>query len=85
MRRLVTSPQVAAFTADVLQAQPVEPAEYVMPASARQVGDVLEVTGVNSDGERVVVKRIPIGKTIGNRDARRAETSRLKRQLRKGR
>lgn len=100
MRRLVTSPQVAAFTIDTLVlssppplemqngvefGEPETPAPAPQTLTATQCGDVLEVTGVDAEGKRVVVKRNPLGKKIGNRRARLAEKSRMQRQSSKAR
>lgn len=102
MRRLVTSPQIAAFTIDTLAmssppplemqnggtieiGEPETPEPAPQALTATQCGDVLEVTGVNAEGKRVVVKRIPLGKKIGNRLARLTEKSRMLRQSRKAR
>ena len=83
-RSFTKAPQVAAFLkADIAahlapapQAEPEEPAEDGAPAipqqfTARQRGDHLEVSGIGPSGKREVVRRIPLGKKIGNRRARR--------------
>lgn len=100
MRRLVTSPQVAAFTIDTLVlssppplemqngvecGEPEAPEPAPQTLTATQCGDVLEVTGVNAEGKRVVVKRIQLGRKVGNRLARLTEKSRMQRQARKAR